>query len=148
MQFLEPLLVAGSHPRRRYLWASEYCRLAVRILGMGGLNSPAIAQQTHLEAVASMNIAVQDFMRWGAPLPLNGIYAGVFYDDLVAAAKVPVTQVHCRAGPDLDIMEASERAYVAANLPTSSGKGFGFASGSEAATADLQFTAWGTQVSS
>ena len=126
----------------------EASRMAVRIIGMGGLNSPAIAQQTHLEVLRANGIDIDCFLEWGAPFPTTPTLSGIFYDDLVVAAVTKASEVHCLSGPDFDIISRALSAYEKAHLPLSQSKSFGFAKQLGQSSADLEFTAWGTQVNS
>ena len=63
-------------------------------------------------------------------------------------AVVPWSLVSSRSGADYDLVRTALSAYNRASLPVSASKGFGFASELEDASADLHFTAWGTEVDS
>ena len=71
----------------RFLF-SEPSRQVVRVASMGGINSPAFAQESHLEVLRAGGIDTGGFLRWGRPLPLGNLFCGIFYDDLIVAAII------------------------------------------------------------
>ena len=66
----------------------EPCRQVVAVCGMGGLNCPAIAQETHLAVLRASGIKTESFLKWGHALPEGPCFSGIFYDDLVVAAII------------------------------------------------------------
>ena len=82
-------------------------------------------------------------------MPRSGIYAGVFYDDLVVSEILPCSEVFKPEGRDRDVMESAMRSYDQASLPVSYDKGFGFTGDKQKpGLGVLKFTAWGSEVDS
>ena len=123
-------------------------RMAFAVTGMGGRNSPAFAQQVHLEVLASEGVDVNNLMEWGKPLPDQRLMCGVFYDDLVSISVLPKEQALKISGPDVEVIDQSRRGYENARLPLSEDKAFGYTGPGSEVGGSLKFTAWGTEVNS
>ena len=123
-------------------------RQVVAVCGMGSLNSPAIAQETHLKVLEAEGIKTNEFLEWGHQFPRGPLFSGVFYDDLVTMALTRITDVGLSSGPDFDLIQRSKVAYAKASLPLSAAKGFGFAEDVPDPKGSLHYTAWGTEVKS
>ena len=123
-------------------------RMAVKVIGMGGLNSPAVAQETHLAVLRAGGVDTESFLRWGHPMPAGPLFVGVFYDDLVVAYVAERSKIFSPVGPDATLIRKAMAAYDQAQLPTSASKGFGFAGSDAKKKACLNFTAWGSEVRS
>ena len=125
---------------------SEPSRQVVRVLGMGKLNSPALAQRTHETILADGGMTLP-LMSLEQVFEQKGPWAGVVYDDLAIVHKVASKEATQRRGRDVDMMDVAMSAYSAAGLPISHDKCYGAARGSHAVPA-LRFTAWGTEIRS
>ena len=139
--------VSAEEARERGVVTDEPRRQVVRVVGMGHLNSPAIAQQLHLSVLADGGLDTDSFLEYGSPLPRASTYTGVFYDVLVVVAKVSTAKVRV-PGPDSEQVQQALDAYDHARLPVARSKSFGAAREGSGQVGDTSFIAWGTQVHS
>ena len=125
---------------------SEPSRQVVRVLGMGKLNSPAIAQRTHEQILKDGDMSLP-LLALGQTFNQEGPWAGVVYDDLAIVDKVPSSRVAQRSGKDVEMMDAAMAAYSAVGLPISFDKCYGAAKG-PGHVPSSSFVAWGTEIRS
>ena len=122
-------------------------RLALKVLGMGSLNAPDIAQKVHetlLERGGCMRTS--HVLRYDTPIPTGSdIWEGVYIDDHVVIARLPLSQLDANEGEDRDIIELSHIAYKKNAVAVSEEKAYGFAR-KDGKGADCRFTVWGTYV--
>ena len=127
-------LELGGDPEKRY-------HLALRVWGMGDLNSVDVAQCTHegiLESGGAFSRERQ--MVYGRPLPRQKVFQGIYIDDHLIFGVVPRSRVNDpEAADDTEVVAKTRSCYEGANLPISEKKCF---------THKTDFTAWGTEVSS
>ena len=83
-------------------------------------------------------------------LPCGSVFEALYIDDHgVVAIVLDKRNLRESSGTDADIIRASHRAYEHAGLPISSSKAFGFSrkpDDGSPATADANFTLWGTLI--
>ena len=48
------------------------------VMGMGGRNSLAFAQEVHLGVLAATGVDLKSMLAWGEPLPNLDVFTGVF----------------------------------------------------------------------
>ncbi len=68
-------------------------RLVLKDLGMGSSNAPDITQLAHETLLQRAGCLGPDItLRYGSPLPAGGLLEGVYLDDHVVVAMVPLSQ--------------------------------------------------------
>ncbi len=120
--------------------SNERCWMVVRACAMGNTNSPDFAQATNLAVLERGGLRVEDFMRYGEPLPSSKVLGGV------------VKKFLGRISPskDTEAINKSMASYNSAKLPMSLDRAFGFAriESDGIPKGALDFVTWGTQVKS
>ena len=107
--------------------AGRVYRLALRVHGMGGLNSSDVGQGVHEDVLVRGGCMVEGtVMRGGDPIPASSVLEVVYQDDRLVVGIVPNAEMPVAAGADKDLCDRGRLAHAAAGLPRSEAKGFGF----------------------
>jgi hypothetical protein len=122
-------------------------RLVLRVLGMGSLNSPDVAQRIHEDLLRSEGCLADEYtLRYDEGLPRNvPVLEGIYLDDHLVVGICDLRNIHSLDGPDRTIVQASHRAYEKHNVARARDKAFGFSVGDDAPAA-TRFVAWGSAV--
>ena len=124
--------------------------LAVKVVAMGGTNSPSVAQDCHMGILASQGVKLEHFMSYEKALDTTTDMTGIMYDDLISVLRFIPSERTLHAGPDRELLARAFRGYAVAEVPTSPAKCFGFCAdiNKPEATRASTFTAWGTHIQS
>ena len=83
-----------------------FCLVLV-VLGMGGQNSPDLAQEVHEQILKDAGCLLEsESLRLGMPFPLTSIREGAYYDDHLVSAVLPRAELCRPEGRDLGFGEA------------------------------------------
>ena len=75
-------------------------RLCLIALGMGGHNSVDIAQEVHEQLLRNVGLIVEEkVIRFGKPVPQTSIIEGVYIDDHIVVARLPLALLDEPWGP-------------------------------------------------
>ena len=93
--------------------------MALVVWAMGDLNSVDLAQCTHTSILHHFGcMSPKHALIYGTPFPTGPTAEGVYIDDHLVTQILPHSEIqNTEAGSDKAILEASEKAYDAANLP-------------------------------
>ena len=108
-------------------------RLAMRVAGMGDLNTVDIATACHENLLGRFGIDVRNLLRYGKLLPKGRLWTGIYIDDLLVLHRI--SRRACKGpGPDTEIIRRATDAYQSVGIPESTEKGF---------NQELDFKVWG-----
>jgi hypothetical protein len=103
-----------EHVARQYGYASTGPhRMALRVLGMGCLNAPDLAQRAHEFVLESEGcLRSESVLRYDRAVPrtrtVEDIY--IYIDDHLVVSRVPRSEALSSGGEDRDLIDASYRA--------------------------------------
>ena len=114
------------------------CRMALRVAGMGDLNTVDVTTSVHENVLRKRNVLEPScrLLQYGKRVPRDKLWVGVYIDDLLTVLRVDRRKSRL-PNVDSELVARADSAYEAEGFPQSGDKAFNM---------DLDFKAWGCEM--